>query len=78
MLCSGHFPSFAMLLTGTKRLKQISTLGVAIQAGACVLGFGIALVMMLLGTFGQLTPTFIFIYNMVFLLITVFAQKQRV
>lgn len=78
MLCSGHFPSFAMLLTGTKRLKQISTLGVAIQAGACVLGFGIALIMTLLGTFGQLTPTFIFIYNMVFLLITVFAQKQRV
>ncbi|SDB30881.1 Cu+-exporting ATPase [Ruminococcaceae bacterium FB2012] len=78
MLCSGHFPSFAMLLTGTKRLKQISTLGVAIQAGACVLGFGISLVMTLLGTFGQLTPTFIFIYNMAFLLITIFAQKQRV
>ncbi len=78
MLCSGHFPSFAMLLIGTKRLKQISTLGVAIQAGACVLGFGIALVMTLLGTFGQLTPSFIVIYNLVFMLITLSAQRQRV
>ena len=78
MLCSGHFPSFAMLLIGTKRLKQISTLGVAIQAGACVLGLGIGLLTTLLGTFGQLSPTFIFIYNMVFLLITVMAQRQKV
>ena len=78
MLCSGHFPSFAMLLIGTKRLKQISILGVAIQAGACVLGLGIALITTLLGTFGQLSPTFIFIYNMVFLLITLSAQRQRV
>lgn len=78
MLCSGHFPSFAMLLIGTKRLKQISALGVAIQAGACVLGLGIALVMTVLGSFGQLTPTFVFSYNLAFLLITCFAQKQRV
>ena len=78
MLCSGHFPSFAMLLIGTKRIKQISALGVAIQAGACVLGIGIARTMTILGTFGQLTPSFIFIYNMVFMLITLMAQRQRV
>ena len=78
MLCSGHFPSFAMLLIGTKRLKQISALGVAIQAGGCVLGLCIALVMTLLGTFGQLTPSFIIIYNLAFLLITLASQRQKV
>ncbi len=78
MLCSGHFPSFAMLLIGTKRLKQISALGVAIQAGGCVLGLCISLVMTLLGTFGQLTPSFIIIYNLAFLLITLASQRQKV
>ncbi|MBR6102374.1 MAG: hypothetical protein IKP95_08090 [Ruminococcus sp.] len=78
MLCSGHFPSFAMLLIGTKRLKQIAALGVAIQAGAAVLGAGIALVMTLLGTFGQLSPTFVFLYNAAFLIVTLIAQHRKV
>ncbi len=78
MLCSGHFPSFAMLLIGTKRLKQITALGVAIQAGAAVLGAGIAAVMTLLGNFGQINPAFVFIYNVSFLLITLIAQMRKV
>lgn len=78
MLCSGHFPSFAMLLIGTKRLKQIASLGVAIQAGALALGVGIAIVMTLLGTFGQLTPTFVLLYNLGFLAVTLLAQHRRV
>ena len=78
MLCSGHFPSFAMLLIGTKRLKQITALGVAVQAGACVLGAGISLIMTLLGTFGQLSPSFILLYNTVFLFVTLAAQHRKV
>ncbi|MGN1134376.1 MAG: hypothetical protein ACI4RN_07975, partial [Oscillospiraceae bacterium] len=38
MICSGHFPSFAMLIIGAKRLKLISSLGIAIQFGSTVLG----------------------------------------
>ena len=78
MLCSGHFPSFAMLLIGTKRLKQIAALGVAVQAGALALGAGISLIMTILGTFGQLSPTFVIIYNLAFLLVTLAAQHRRV
>lgn len=78
MLCSGHFPSFAMLLIGTKRLKQITTLGVAVQAGAAALGIGIALVLTLLGTFGQLSPSFVFLYNIAFLIVTLIAQHRNV
>ena len=78
MLCSGHFPSFAMLLIGTKNLKQITALGVAIQAGAAVLGAGIALVMTLLGTFGQINPTFALVYNLIFMLVTLAAENRKV
>lgn len=78
LLCSGHFPSFAMLLIGTKRLKQITALGIAIQAGACALGFGIAIVMTLLGTFGRINPSFVFIYNTVFLIATLIAEKRKI
>lgn len=78
LLCSGHFPSFAMLLIGTKRLKQITALGVAIQAGACALGFGIAAVMTLLGTFGRISPSFVFIYNIIFLIATLVAENRKV
>ena len=78
MLCSGHFPSFAMLLIGTKRLKQIASLGVAVQAGALALAIGITLVMTLLGTFGQLSTTFVLIYNLAFLLVTLLAQHKKV
>ena len=78
MLCSGHFPSFAMLLIGTKRLKQIAALGVAVQAGALALAIGITAVMTILGTFGQLNSTFVLIYNLAFLLITLVAQHKKV
>lgn len=78
LLCSGHFPSFAMLLIGTKRLKQITALGIAIQAGACALGFGISLVMTILGTFGRINPSFVFIYNIIFLIATLIAEKRKV
>lgn len=78
LLCSGHFPSFAMLLIGTKRLKQITALGIAIQAGACALGFGISVVMTLLGTFGRINPSFVIIYNLVFLIATLIAEKRKV
>ena len=78
MLCSGHFPSFAMLLIGTKRLKQIAALGVAVQAGALALAIGITAVMTILGTFGQLNSTFVLIYNLAFLLVTLVAQHKRV
>lgn len=65
MLCSGHFPSFAMLVIGAKRLKFTAKLGAAVMYGAMILAGIIALIMMLAGSFVQLTPTLVLVYNLV-------------
>lgn len=65
MLCSGHFPSFAMLVIGAKRLKFTAKLGASVMYGAMILAGIIALIMMLAGSFVQLTPTLVLVYNLV-------------
>ena len=65
MLCSGHFPSFAMLVIGAKRLKFTAKLGASVMYGAMILAGLIALIMMLAGSFVQLTPTLVLVYNLV-------------
>ncbi|WP_298486119.1 hypothetical protein [uncultured Ruminococcus sp.] len=65
MLCSGHFPSFAMLVIGAKRLKFTAKLGASVMYGATILAGLIALIMMLAGSFVQLTPTLVLVYNLV-------------
>lgn len=65
MLCSGHFPSFAMLVIGAKRLKFTANLGASVMYGATILAGLIALIMMLAGSFIQLTPTLVLVYNLV-------------
>ncbi len=77
MLCSGHFPSFAMLITGAKRLKFISNLGIAVQMGAAVLGGVLSLIMTLLGAFSQITPSLVIGYNMAFVLLTLIIQHFK-
>ncbi|WP_295208220.1 hypothetical protein [Ruminococcus sp.] len=65
MLCSGHFPSFAMLIIGAKRLKFTANLGAAIMYGATGLGAVLTLIMMLTGSFVQITPSLVLIYNLI-------------
>ncbi|WP_294588922.1 hypothetical protein [uncultured Ruminococcus sp.] len=65
MLCSGHFPSFAMLVIGAKRLKFTAKLGASVMYGATILAGLIAFIMMLAGSFVQLTPTLVLVYNLV-------------
>lgn len=77
MLCSGHFPSFAMLLIGAKRLKFITNLGIAVQMGAAVLGGVLSIIMMLLGAFSQITPSLVICYNMAFVLLTLIIQHFK-
>ena len=77
MLCSGHFPSFAMLIIGAKKLKFASHLGVAMQFGATVLGAVLALIMMVIGAFAQITPTLILVYQLVFGLFTMGIQLTK-
>lgn len=70
MMCSGSFPSFAMLITGVKKIKSAAQLGIAIQVGSVALGAAICLISMILGTFAQITPTLIIVYHLVFAGIT--------
>lgn len=77
MLCSGHFPSFAMLVIGAKRLKFISHLGIAMQFGATVLGSVLALIMMITGAFAQITPTLVLIYQLIFGIFTMAIQIPK-
>lgn len=70
MMCSGSFPSFAMLITGVKKIRSAAQLGIAIQVGSVALGAAICLISMILGTFAQITPTLIIVYHLVFAGIT--------
>ncbi len=77
MLCSGHLPTFAMLLIAAKRVKFSANLGIAVQYGAMLLGAAISAVMMVFGSFAQITPTIVIIYNLAFALITYLMQSMR-
>jgi Cu+-exporting ATPase len=77
MFCSGHLPSFSMLLIAAKRLKFVCNLGIAVQYGAMILGIVISVIMMLTGSFAQITPTIVIIYNLAFLLLTYLMQSMR-
>ncbi|MBR1739403.1 MAG: hypothetical protein IJ737_03835 [Ruminococcus sp.] len=70
MLCSGHFPSFAMLLTGVKRIKNAAGLGISIQYGAVFMAIAICVISMLAGSFMQITPSLVILYNLVFAAVT--------
>lgn len=77
MLCSGHFPSFAMLISGAKKLNFITNLGMTVQLAAALLGLLIALVLMLVGSFGSLSVSVVILYNLIMSLITVVTQYVR-
>jgi Cu+-exporting ATPase len=75
MFCSGHLPSFSMLLIAAKRLKFVANLGIALQYGALILGVIVSVIMMITDSFGQVTATVVLIYNLAFLLLTVIMQS---
>lgn len=77
MVCSGHFPSLAMLIIGAKKLKFISNLGIAVQMGAAVLGGVLSLIMMILGAFSQITPSLAICYNLAFVVVTLLIQHLK-
>ena len=74
MLCSGHFPSFALLISGAKKLQFITNLGMTVQLAAALLGLLIALVMMLIGSFSMLSATMVILYNLILSLVSLGVQ----
>ena len=77
MLCSGHFPSFAMLISGAKKLQFISNLGMTVQLASALLGLLIAIVMMLVGSFSSLSATVVILYNLLLSLLSLGVQYFR-
>ncbi len=77
MLCSGHFPSFAMLISGAKKLQFITNLGMTVQIAAALLGLMIALVMLLIGSFSSLSASVVILYNIVWTVITLAIQYLK-
>lgn len=74
MLCSGHFPSFATLISGAKKLQFVTNLGMTIQLAAALLGLMIALVMLLVGSFSSLSASIVILYNLIWSAITIGVQ----
>ncbi len=77
MMCSGHFPSMAMLVCGTKNIQLLATLGMTIQMTFSILGAIIGLVMIAMGTFNQLTASIAICYNLICLGITMLVQQCK-
>ncbi|MBR1724793.1 MAG: hypothetical protein IJ723_07245, partial [Ruminococcus sp.] len=75
MLCTGHLPTLAMLLSAAKRVKGAANMGVAIQYGSMILGILISVLMMLGGAFKQISPTVVIVYQLAFLLLTLIMQR---
>ena len=75
MVYSGHFSSLAMLLTGVKRLRRSSTVGIAIQLLSAVLGVILSVVLTLVGIFPQvLSGSVMLAYALIFVIITAIVQ----
>ncbi len=77
MLCTGRFPTFAMLIIGAKRQKMLAQMGIAIQLGAAVLGGAISVIMTLIGSFTQITPSLVICFNLAFTAATLLLQHSR-
>ncbi|MFT3952218.1 MAG: hypothetical protein QM689_09815 [Oscillospiraceae bacterium] len=74
MMCAGHFPALAMLLTGVKKIQFLALMGVILQMSASILGVLIALIMTILGTFDQLSSSVVLCYTCVWFAVTMLAQ----
>ena len=77
MFCEENAGAFAMLLIAAKRVKYAANLGVAVQYGAMILGIIISVVLMFTGSFAQINPTVIFVYDLIFMLIMKVIQDVK-
>ncbi len=77
LLCSGKFSTFAMLLTGTRRIQKTSALGLTIQMTATILGFIICAAYAVLASLGELSCTLAVLYNVIWTLIICSVQAIK-
>ena len=77
LICSGHFPSIAMLICGTKNIQALSVMGMMLQLTSSALGALIAVIMVIIGSLGQLSATIVLVYNLVWLAVTLLLQQMK-
>ncbi len=77
MVCSGRFQSFAMLITGAKRLYKTISAGMIITLASIGLGGIISLLMTFLSSLDQLTASVLTMYNFGWLLVVFAYQAFR-
>jgi len=77
MVCSGKFQSFAMLITGAKRLQKTARIGVALILASAVLGGLLSIILTVLSSFSQLTTSVLLFYNLAWLAVIVAVQAYR-
>ena len=77
VLCSGRLSSISRLITGIRHIRQASQIGVSIQLISAILGFLIGVIYIVMGAFPSITASLLFIYQLLFTVITVFVAKLR-
>lgn len=77
MFCEENAGAFAMLIVAAKRVKYAANLGVAVQYGSVILGILISVILMLMGSFAQINPTVIFVYNIIFVVLMKLIQDVK-
>lgn len=77
MMCSGHFPSIAMLICSAKNVQATAVLGMMLQLTSSALGAVIALIMVTIGSFSQITASVVIGYSLIWLAVTLIVQRLR-
>lgn len=77
LICSGHFHSIAMLICGVKNIQAMAVMGMMLQLTASALGALIALIMVIIGSLGQLSASIVLAYNLVWLAVTLLLQQMK-
>jgi len=77
MACSGRFTSFMQLIMGTKAIRKTVTFGIALQFATALLGFILVAMNSILNSFDTITPTHIFLYQLISTLVIALAVKIK-
>ena len=79
MACTGKFTSLAQLINGTKNIYSASIIGLIFQTASILLGFGLALMLILPLDFSYdyMSASSLIVYNLICTAVTYFAVNMK-
>ena len=79
MACTGKFTSLAQLINGTKSIYSASVVGLIFQTASILLGFGLALLLILSRDFSYdyMSASSLIVYNLICTAVTYFAVNMK-